>query len=170
MAQAGLIYTCNGGDQNINICPVPKCGKNLSSFNISNSQKHISACQSKYNSKSQQQKKKAPNNLHKYFNKKQKLTIVTEIESKNLTDKTAITIGIGDDLSGVSANSEFIVPVPSFLSVSTLPPSSPDPVIPPAVSPIASIPPLHLSMMLRTHLLKLSINTEYVRDAQTHLY
>ena len=57
------------GDQNINICPVPNCGKGLSSLNISNSQKHISACQSKYNSKNQQQKKKAPSNLHKYFNK-----------------------------------------------------------------------------------------------------
>ena len=86
-----------------------------------------------------QQKKKAPSNLHKYFNKKQKLTIITEIdEAKNLTDITAITIDVGDDLNGVSTNSEFIVPVPSFLSVSTLPPSSPDSVIPPPVSPIAS--------------------------------
>ena len=70
------------GDRNKNICPVTKCGKDLSY--------HISACQSKYNSKNLQQKKKAPSNLHKYFNKKQKLTIVTEIdEAKKLRDKTA---------------------------------------------------------------------------------
>ena len=40
------------GDQNINICTVTKCGKDLS-LNIRNSQKHIYACQSKYNSKNQ---------------------------------------------------------------------------------------------------------------------
>ena len=74
---------------------------------------------------------------------KQNLTIITEIdEAKYLTDKTAITIDVGDDLSVVSTNSEFIVPVASFLSVSTPPPSSSDSVIPLPVSPIASIPTL----------------------------
>ena len=79
-------------------------------------------------------------------------------EAKNLTEKTDIIVDVGDDLSGVSTNSEFIVPVPSFVSVST-PPTT----LPPPVSPIASIPPISPVHDV-TYSLKLSINTKYVRD------
>ena len=64
------------------------------------------------------------------------------MKQKILQIKLILPLTLVDDLSGVSTNSEFIVPVPSFLSVSTPSRSSPDPVIPPPVSPIASIPPL----------------------------
>ena len=56
-------------------CPVPMCGKDLSLLNLSNKEKHISACQRKYDIKKQKDKKPFKSNLHNYFNKKQKLDI-----------------------------------------------------------------------------------------------